>query len=365
MPVDPKIRYVVPTIVQEAKAAMPLRKIAPSWLSPAVALLLLCGLLGTAAARTVADATGRQVEIPDRIERIFPAGPPAAVLLYTLAPKKMVGWVHAPSTEARAFLDPQEADLPQLGTLVQGDKVDLTAVSAAKPDVFIDFGTVSPRYVERAKQVQAATGIPYLLIDGSLEKTAETYRLLGPAVGETERGEALAEQADRILSASRAAVATRASAVPLRVYYGRGDDGLTTGASSSVNSEMLKLLGLANVAGEGGSPGLTKVTREQVLAWNPDVVLTVNVQFAHALREDHGWSGLAAVRSGKILLSPALPFGWVDEPPSVNRLLGLLWVGHALYPDTVVDDPRQAARAFYRLFYRVDLTDAQLAKLFP
>ncbi len=346
---------------------MPLRKVAPSRLSPAVVLLLLLllvlGLHGTASARAVTDATGRQVEVPDRIDRVFPAGPPAAVLLYTLAPKKMLGWVHAPSAEARLFLDPQVAALPQLGALLQGDKVDIGVVDATKPDLFIDFGTVSPRYVERAKQVQAETGIPYLLLDGSLERTPEIYRLLGSVVGETERGEALAQEADRILAVSRAAATKRAAAAPPRVYYGRGDDGLTTGASSSVNSEMLKLLGLANVAGDSGSPGLIKVTREQVLAWNPEMVLTVNRQFAKALREDQGWSGLGAVRSGKIMLSPSLPFGWIDEPPSVNRLLGLLWLGHMLYPDTIVDEPRQAALAFYRLFYRIDSTDSQLAEL--
>jgi len=342
---------------------MVLMTIAPRRVIPVIAVLVLCGLFGTAGARTVTDATGRQVELPDRIDRIFPAGPPAAVLLYTLVPKKMLGWVHAPSDRAKGFLDPQGAALPQLGGLLRDGKVDTATVAAAKPDLFIDFGTVSPRYAERATQVQAETGIPYLLLEGSLEKTAEIYRLLGPVLGESERGEALAQEADRILVAARAAVAKRGSGAPPRAYYGRGDDGLTTGASSSVNSELLKALGLVNVAGESGAPGLTKVTREQVLTWNPDLVLTVNAQFAKALHDEQAWSGLAAAQSGKILLSPTLPFGWVDEPPSVNRLLGLLWLGHTLYPDTVVDEPHQAARAFYHLFYRVDLTDSQLAEL--
>jgi iron complex transport system substrate-binding protein len=357
------LRYVAANILLEATVAMVLEKIAGGRLSPLIVLVALCALPAAASARTVVDATGCQVEIADDVERVFPAGPPAAVLLYTLAPEKMLGWVHAPSPEAKAFLDPRGAALPQLGNLMRDGKVDAGAMEAAKPDLFIDFGTVSPRYVERARQLQAETGIPSLLLDGALEKTPEIYRLLGPVLGAAERGEALAAEADRILAAGRAALGKRGSAAPLRVYYGRGEDGLTTGASSSVNAELLKLLGLVNVAGDVGSPGLTKVTREQILSWSPDAVLTVSAQFAAALRADQGWSGLAAVRGGKILLSPVLPFGWIDEPPSVNRLLGVLWAGHMLYPDTVVDDPRQAARAFYRLFYRVDLTDAQLAEL--
>ena len=75
------------------------------------------------------------------------------------------------------------------------------------------------------------------------------------------------------------------------------------------------------------------------------------------------WAGLGAVRSGRVLLSPRLPFGWVDEPPSVNRLLGLLWLGHQLHPEVVGNDTRPAVRDFYHLFYRVDLTDAEIDQL--
>ena len=60
---------------------------------------------------------------------------------------------------------------------------------------------------------------------------------------------------------------------------------------------------------------------------------------------------------------PALPFGWIDEPPSVNRLLGLLWAGHALYPAVYPDDLRAEARDFYRRFYRIELDDEQFQAL--
>ena len=65
-----------------------------------LALLLL--FAAPADARSVVDATGRTVEISDRIERVMPAGPPAAVLLYTLAPEKLIGWPHAPGPAAKS-----------------------------------------------------------------------------------------------------------------------------------------------------------------------------------------------------------------------------------------------------------------------
>src|SRR5215472_15836685 len=48
-----------------------------------------------ARAAIVADSAGRSVPIPARVERVFAAGPPAAILLYTLAPDFLLGWPRA------------------------------------------------------------------------------------------------------------------------------------------------------------------------------------------------------------------------------------------------------------------------------
>jgi iron complex transport system substrate-binding protein len=86
-----------------------------------LALLLL--FAAPADARSVVDATGRMVQVPDRIERVMPAGPPAAVLLYTLPPEKLIGWPHSPGPAAKSLLGPGFADLPQLTPLVRDGKV--------------------------------------------------------------------------------------------------------------------------------------------------------------------------------------------------------------------------------------------------
>jgi iron complex transport system substrate-binding protein len=62
-------------------------------------------------------------------------------------------------------------------------------------------------------------------------------------------------------------------------------------------------------------------------------------------------------------LSPKLPFGWVDFPPSVNRLIGLWWLGKVLYPQRFPEDLRTLARDFYTQFYHVTPTDPQLDKV--
>src|SRR5260370_2859761 len=131
-----------------------------------------------AEARSVADATGRTVQVPDRIERVMPAGQPAAVILYTLAPEKMIGWPHSPSPAAKSFLGPRFADLPALAPLVRDGKVQAEQINAARPDVILDYGSASPRYADRATMAQEATPIPGPPLDRNLERPPAILRLL-------------------------------------------------------------------------------------------------------------------------------------------------------------------------------------------
>jgi len=74
-------------------------------------------VLTAAPAREVIDSAGRKVEVPDRIERIMAAGPPASVLVYMLAPEKMIGWNLKPREAELPFLAPMVRDLPEIGRL--------------------------------------------------------------------------------------------------------------------------------------------------------------------------------------------------------------------------------------------------------
>ncbi|MFN3293342.1 MAG: hypothetical protein ACK4S2_12605 [Gemmobacter sp.] len=131
-------------------------------IAPAVlAILMALAFVHEARARDVVDATGRTVTIPDAPARVFAAGPPASVLLYALAPEAMVGWVRAPRDGDKPFLLPATHHLPELGRLTgQGGTVNLEVLLATKPDLIVDFGTVSPTYIDLANRVTEQTGIP-------------------------------------------------------------------------------------------------------------------------------------------------------------------------------------------------------------
>jgi len=146
------------------------------------------------------------------------------------------------------------------------------------------------------------------------------------------------------------------------VYYARGPQGLVTGLGGSINVEMIEFLGARNVAG-GEKGGLAQVGFEQVVLWDPPVIVTNDPDFMREVWRMPVWQSVTAVRKKRVYLSPHLPFGWFDYPPGPNRLLGLLWLSEILYPDLFRHDyPREIAE-FHRRFYHQEPSAAQVAKL--
>jgi iron complex transport system substrate-binding protein len=311
------------------------------------------------------DATGRSVTVPDRVERVMAAGPTAAVVLYVLAPEKMIGWPSAPRPNEREFILPLARDLPEFGRLTgRGDTANVEVVLNARPDLIFDFGSVSPTYVSLAGRVQEQTGIPYLLINGRLDQTAASLRLLGQALGVAERAERIAryvEETERLID-------TRLKDLPAtlrkRVYLARQPNGLETGLTGSINTEIIERAGGINVAERAaGRGGIANVSIEQVIAWAPDTVITWDANFFARVLDDSVWATVPAVANRRVFQGPRLPFGWIDAPPSINRVIGLRWIAGLLYPERFAEDIRVTARDFIKLFYQADVTDAQLDKI--
>lgn len=326
-------------------------------------IISLAGLINTALAgeRIIIDAAGRSVKIPDRIERIIAAGPPASVLAYVLAPEKLVGWVREPSAQEKEFLAPAYRDLPTIGRLTgKGTTANLEVVLAAKPDLIIDAGAVDATYASLADKVQEQTGIPYILIDGTFANTPEMLRQVADILGVQERGEILATYSEASITRLNEILERVPQSERPRVYYGRGPEGLETGLSGSITMEVLAAVGATNVADEAGAGSLGNVSVENILAWNPDVILTLDAGFQQKVLHDPNWANVKAVKDGRVFHSPTLPYGWFDSPPGVNRMIGISWLTAVLYPHQAKGDLRAETREFYKLFYHVDLSEEQI-----
>jgi iron complex transport system substrate-binding protein len=319
-----------------------------------------------AAAKPFTDSAGRQVDIPSPVRRVFPAGPPASVTLFTVAPEKMLGWTRTPSEAARPFIPKRYAELPEIGRLTgRGSTVNLENVVKLAPDLILDVGNTTETYVSLANRVQAQTHIPDVLIAGHLAQTPQTLRILGGLLEVQQRAETLAGYAEAVLSQVQKQIEKIPAAERPSLYIARGPHGLESAVAGSIGSEVVDLVGARNVVGkEAGPHTIVDVSPEQVLAWQPEVILTIDRRFHAAIRTDPVWRQLKAVQAGHVHFVPDLPFSWLDDPPAPNRLIGLSWLGKLLYPASFPQDIRAEARRFYALFYQQEPSDKQLDGLF-
>jgi iron complex transport system substrate-binding protein len=313
-------------------------------------------------AKRVTDSAGRALDVPDRVRRVFPAGPPASVILFMVAPEKMLGWARAPGPRARAFLPPRYSALPETGRLTgRGNTIGREDLVKLAPDLIVDVGSTTATYVSLADQVQRQTHIPEVLIGGRLADTPATLRRLGGLLDAAARAEALAGYAETVLAAIRRGVGQIAADRRPSIYVARGPRGLESAVAGSIGSEVVDFLGARNiVARDAGSRAIVDVSAEQILARQPDVILVTDRRFRAALVGDPVWREAEAVRQGHVHFVPDLPFSWLDEPPAPNRLIGLLWLGKLLYPAVFAQDIRVETRRFYELFYQQAPSDAQL-----
>lgn len=250
---------------------------------------------------------------------IVAAGQPAAILVWALARHRLAAWPHRPAPESLRALPPEAATLPELGRLTGPGRVaPAEELAALRPSQIIDYGQVDAEHAADARRVGEALGLRWTLIDGALTRIPAAFRQAGALLDDAARGESLAARAEAILHDWLSAPAGPS------FYYAREDDGLETGFRGALATEVLEGGRWTNVAVGGADLG--RVTLDQIQNWDPEVIVTQNRTFARAARSSPDWRGRRGGGRRRILLIPDTPFGWLDRPPSVNRLLGCAWL---------------------------------------
>jgi len=347
-----------------------------------VPFLLLVALLGVCSCRrassgnrtetrVVTDMVGRQVRIPVQIHRVYGMSPMGTILVYTLDPSLLVGWNYPPASGEKALLLEPYRNLPVLGGWFGKDNTgNIETIMQARPDVLISMG--DPLGTAQAERVQAQTHIPVFVFKGGLENFPAVYEKAGELLGSAPRAAMLAAECRRTLDEIKQKVSNIPPEKRRRYYYAEGPKGQETEPAGSAHVESMNFAGGLNVAAgvtEQKGYGHSPVSMEQVLRWNPEVVISgydhvsSPGEFYTKVWSDPRWKSVAAVRTRDVYETPQYPFCWIDRPPSVNRIIGIKWLAKMFYPDLFPYDMRAEAQHFYETFYQVKLTDAQLDEI--
>lgn len=341
-----------------------------------IAIVLICSLFTGCATKkavpqstapttkTITDHAGRSVTIPVQINRVYYTSPIGQIMVYSLAPDKMVGWSMQLSDKEKKYIPEKYTSLPFLGGLQMNAKLNTEELLKAKPDVIFSVGPdpLTDTTKSDADKLQQQLNIPVLVVDGDIKSTEKAYTFIGQLLGAEDRAKQLADYCNKTMKEVTEATQAIPEAKRMKVYYAEGPKGLATepkGSSHALVLDMVNGINVAKVEAKGGG-GMSNVSMEQVLQWNPDVILSWRTDRGGAydlICTSPDWKNIKAVKNGKVYQVPNHPFNWFDRPPSVNRFLGLKWLAAALYPEAYQVDMVKEVKEFYSLFYHATLSD--------
>ena len=291
------------------------------------------------------DSAHRMVRTPDLVRRVIPAGPPADALIYALAPDMLAGLVEPWNDAQRASVPLPLRAIHGVPRLTGSPGVgDLDAIAALGADLIVDYGDVNERFAALADRGQTKLGIPWLLFDGSLEQAPDVVRRLGHLLGRDERAGRIARAMENGLATLRQA-SNQLDAIRPAIYYARGIDGLQAIRDGSSLGMAITLAGGRNVV-EAGRGALKAMTVDEVVRLHPDFVVVADAQ---AVAPDSPLRR-AFTPATRFLVDTSEPYGAIERPPSINRLIGALLLAAVLHPDLAAA-AREQAQALAKLLY--------------
>ena len=309
---------------------------------------------------TFTDSCGREVELPVNITKVAPSGSMAQIILYTAAPDALAGWSSNPGGIQFAYFPEKYRDLPEFGQFYgRNVSLNMEALIAAAPDVIIDMGDKKPTAAGDMDSIQEQTGIPAIFIEATFDTYPEAYRTLGKLLGAGEQTELIARYIEGAIADAAAARAGLFAEDPVTVMFGTGESGLDCNARGSIHATVIEVAGATNaivVPEVSNAGGGNTISMEQLMLFDPDVILFSSGGPYETVGSDPLWSGLSAIENGRYYEIPFGPYHFIANPPSVNQVIGIKWLGNLLYPDLYPYDITAELQEFYSLFWHYELS---------
>lgn len=308
------------------------------------------------------DDLGREVELPADITRIAPSGSNAQVIVFQIAPGKLVGLASKLNGDELTIYPPYTHDLPAFGTLY-GKKANLNkeTLILADPQLIIDVGDIKGSAAEMASdldKVSADVGVPVIFIEANMDNYPSVFRRLGKLLGEEDRAEKLAAYYEDAISVIEASKTDH----KITVYITSSSDGLEAILSGKSHAQCAEKAGAEVVVTSKLAQGNGNISLETLYQLDPEYIFAYSEAGYNTIRTSSDWATLKAVRNGNVYLVPGMPHGFIDNPVCSNRIIGLWYLASVFYPQAGIDIVART-REFYSLFYGADISEQQARQI--
>jgi iron complex transport system substrate-binding protein len=332
------------------------------------------GYLSMGGNTTITDMANRTLTVPYPVNHVLATSPTTTIMVYMLAPEKLLAFNYQTTAEEQAYMPDQYKNLPSAGGWYGSQTADYEQYISMNPDVIFDSVSTSNSGSEDAATVATLTArqkqlgsIPDVGVTDTSNVTAfsSSIEFLGKVLGKQNEAQKLNEFNSKVQKEVKSGVSGISDSAKVTVYYARGSNGLQTAPSGSAHTQLIELCGGKNVvSAQAGGEGMVSVSMEQVLKWNPDVIITSDSTFYSNVYKNSSWNEITAVKNKRVYLAPQGPFKWFGQPDGANMIIGIPWTAKILYPDKFKNlDLTGEVKEFYSEFYHYDLSDDDVTKL--
>jgi iron complex transport system substrate-binding protein len=313
----------------------------------------------TAATRTVTDMAGRRVTLPVNIEKIATFGSVGVLNAFV----ELMGDGHKiihdmpPSFTRNSNWKMQYEFAPQIkGAPVFEDanrEILIEVVVKNKPDVCIVMSRGSIDILEK-------NGLPVIFLSWTKpEDIKQAVTLMGAVLNKQSTATKYIAYFDEMVSRAQKLSSTIKEADKKKVLY----TSLTDLSQPHLVAEWwIKLAGGISVTDNGRTAETMTYTLEDMLRWNPDVMVVTAAQQINEARADRRFAGITAVKNNSFYVTPTVAHVWGNR--TVEQPLTIFWMMHKLYPNVVSNATlAQEIKRFYHDFFLYDMSDSQVSEI--
>ncbi len=322
------------------------------------AAVLLIAPIHAMAARQIIDDSGTKVMVPDHVNRIADAWYAHHSLLMTLgAGDKIIATVNHPQDRPWMFLIQ-----PSLNKAlsVRGVTFNSESLIADKTDVV--FASRGNGDIAAYRQAQLPTvEVSFDDFSSMKQSLLTTAAVLGTPEAE-KRAELYNQYLDQQIALIQAKTSKLSEAQKPRVLHIESLHPLKIDGSDTLIDTWIRLAGGINVA-SGVKGNMKEVSPEQVLAWNPDVII-IGAGAGTLDKSDYGslFQSVKAVQQHKVWQNPSGVFPW--DRYGTEAALQIQWAAQKLHPELFPNvNIVVATQDFYRRFFNYPLTADQAKRI--
>lgn len=318
---------------------------------------------------TIKDMAGRQVLIPERVQRIVALNSTLRFVVYLREIDKVVGIeasekkeINNPARPYLAALRGKVDRIPIVGEGGAGRLPDFEKLISMAPDVVFTTN-LDPA---QADIIQQRTNIPVVVLNyggiGILEIDSiySSLLLLGKILKADKRAQELKEFIDKTLQDLKKRTENIPQSKKPSVYIGavsyRGAHGITSTQGFYPPLDWIKGLNVVNALRKQGP---IFIDREQLLLWNPDIIF-IDTGGLSLVNEDYKkdssfYNKLKAVKNNRVYSTLQYNNYFTNLELA---LANSYFIGKVLYPDRFHDiDPAKKADEISRFFVGVAIYD--------